>query len=474
MVAPSLNRDQEQILLQLALQERERRQCSRSVLDFTEHLSIRTDDPLHPEPQPLTLWPHQRERLESLDAGNSEVILKARQEGFTTGIVAPYMLHRAMWMGWSVAYYSVDQQAARTQMSRLKAMWSSLPAHLRTPCRWTADEAFFEDGGVIRAFASTDHAGISYTFNLVVMDEAAFHPFGALNYAAVRPAVARGQMVILSTADPSLGPSGFFHDIYWASTRGETGYNAVFVPWYARPGRDSDWYERERKAFTGRSEEFDAYYPDSDAAAFVARSGLVFPQFSTARHVRSALFPLESARRVVAGVDFGGGDPTAVVILGMDGSQRIHQFAEFYERGPIGADRIGGFISQYPVDAVMCDPSQGTAIATLQQTFGLPARPADNRRGDGLGLVAFLLDNDRLTIDPTCTNSIAEFPGYRWATRTNPADKTRYATSTAVDDHADAHDARRYAVVELLALLMPHAKLATRAMGGRPLARRAV
>lgn len=446
----------------------------RSVVDFAQHLVIRTDDPLHPEPRPLVLWPHQRERLESLDAGNSEVILKARQEGFTTGIVAPYMLHRAMWQGWSVAYYSVDQQAARTQMTRIKAMWSALPEHLRTPARFTADEAFFDGGGVIRAFASTDHAGISYTFNLVVMDEAAFHPFGALNYAAVRPAVARGQMVILSTADPSLGPSGFFHDIYWASTRGETGYQAVFVPWWARPGRDKDWYERERKAFTGRVEEFDAYYPDSDAAAFVARSGLVFPQFSVSRHVRPSVFSIENARRVVAGVDFGGGDPTAVVILAMDGNQRVHQFAEFYERGPVGADRIGGFISQFNVDAVMCDPSQGTAIATLRQTFGLPARAADNRRGDGLGMVAFLLENDRLTIEPECKNSIAEFPGYRWATRVDPNDKTRYATTTTVDNHADAMDARRYAVVELLAMLMPHAQVPRTTISGRPLRKVAV
>ncbi len=115
----------------------------------------------------------------------------------------------------------------------------------------------------------------------------------------------------------------------------------------------------------------------------------------------------------------------------------------------------------------MCDPSQGTAIATLQQTFGLPARPADNRRGDGLGLVAFLLENDRLTIDPSCTNSIAEFPGYRWATRVDPSDKIRYATSTATDNHADAHDARRYAITELLAMLMPHARM-PQTFQGRP------
>jgi len=83
-------------------------------------------------------------------------------------------------------------------------------------------------------------------------------------------------------------------------------------------------------------------------------------------------------------------------------------------------------------------------IATLQKEHRLPAHPANNKRGDGLNLMATLLTNDRLTIDPGCVDSIAEFTGYRWAERTDPNDKTRYATKTPVDHHADAHDARRY------------------------------
>jgi hypothetical protein len=447
--------------------------CEQSFPEFLTYLSIRSDDPNDVRPQRLVPWGFQIERAQAWQAGGNEIILKERQTGFSSALVAPYFLWRSMYWNWQCAYTSVDQPAARKQIARIKAIYDLLPRHLRAPGAFRTDDAAFDGGGGITAFASTDHAGISYTFQLWAQDEAAFHPYGAENYAAIMPAVANGQAIILSTADPSLGPSGHFHDLYWNSKKGETEFRAIFEA-RRRPDRDAAWYARMRRQYVGREEEFDAYYPDSDAAAFVARSGLVFPQFSTDRHVQAAPFPIESAVRVVAGVDFGGGDPTAIVILAMDGAQRIHQMAEFYERGPVGADRLGAFLSQYPVDAVMCDPSQGTAIATLQQTFGLPARPADNRRGDGLGLVAFLLEHDRLTIDPSCTNSIAEFPGYRWATRVDPSDKTRYATSTATDNHADAQDARRYACAELLAMLMPHARMPSTTLSGRPLARRAV
>jgi hypothetical protein len=455
-------------------QAAQRALCEASFVDFLYFLKIRSDDPLHTDLIPLRPWPYQVERAEAWERGESEVILKERQFGFSYALVAPYMLWRAMYHGWTCGYLSKGEKEAYEEILRIQSLYDSLPAFIKTPnAKIRAEDATFEGGGRIIAFPATASAGISYTLQLVVMDEAAFHPYGAGNYAAIRPAANRGQFIIQSTADPEIGPSGFFHDMYWNSKKGLTPYNAVFVA-RVRPDRDAAWYVNEERAYAGDPERYNAYYPETDAQAFVGKSGLVYPMFSTDRHVKAPTFRIEDAKRVVAGVDFGGGDPTAVVILGMDGVGRIHQFAEFYERGPVGADKIGGFISRFKVDAVMCDPSQGTAIATLNQTFGLPARPADNRRGDGLGFVAFLLENDRLTIDPSCKDSIAEFPGYRWAQRTDPNDKTRYATTTAVDNHADAMDARRYAVAELLALLMANNRLPTTSLSGRPLAKVAV
>ena len=450
----------------------------RSSVEFAGHLSIRSDDPLDTSLTKVNLWPFQVEELEALQAGESQVVLKERQLGFTTVVMGPYMLWRAMFYGWSVGYYSVDQPAARTQIARLKQMWAHLPSHLRVNAQWTADDVHFDGGGVIRAFPSTEHAGISYTFNLVGMDEAAFHPYAASNYAAFSPAVARGQVVILSTADPSLGPSGFFFDLYWASKRGETGYRAVFEA-RRRPDRDAEWYAMMRARYTGRLDEFDAYYPETDSAAFVGKSGLVYPVFNEQRHVPLAHpWAWDASVRKVAGVDFGGGDPTAVLPFGMSGKHKVHQFGEFYQRGPVSVYDIAAYLGQWKGPGIaVCDPSEPVAIETLDVALrgtGWRAQAADNRRGEGLGFVNDLLGDDSLTIHADCKESIAEFPGYRWAQRTDPNDKSRYQTKTPVGNHADAMDARRYAVMELLWVIRERTQLPSRSLGGRPLARFAV
>jgi hypothetical protein len=385
-----------------------------------------------------------------------------------------YALYRAMYSGWRVALFSVGQREARELLTRCRRAWFSLPPSKRGIVNWRTDDAEFDSGGRIMALPSSEDAGVSYTFQLAVMDELAFHPWGESNYAALRPTLsAGGQFIALSTANPRLGPSGLFHDLYMASAEGETPYTAVFIPWSARPGRDEAWLGVERAAYTGMPEEFDAFYPDSEEDAFVARQGLVFPQFDRHRHVGEQRVPIEDCVRVVAGIDFGGGDPTAIVVLGMDSHHHVHQYAEFYKPGTVGVDQLINFLSQYPIGTVVCDPTEPVAISTLQAQ-GIPAHGADNRRGEGLGMVAFLLENDKLTISPECKNSISEFPGYRWSDRTDPNDRTRYSTKTPVNHHADAMDARRYAIMELSWALRGVTKLPSRTLSGKPLRRHAV
>ena len=452
--------------------------CRESFPAFLRWCRIRSDDPLHPGIIDLDPWPFQVERAEAWQTGQSEVDLKERQQGFSQVLVAPYLLWRAMYHDWACAYLSKGQQEAREEISRVKSIYELLPEFLKTPATFRADDAEWGTGGRILAFPSTPSAGVSYTLQLCVMDEAAFHPYGYQNYAAIRPAVARGQTIILSTADPELGPAGFFHDMYWASKRGETGFTAVFEA-RRRPDRDAGWYARERAAYAGQGERFQAFYPETDAEAFVGRSGLVYPMFSEARHVVSK-HPWEwaASKRKVAGVDWGGGDPSAITMLGMSGKQDVHQFGEFYQRGPVSVYDMAAFISAWEGPGeVMCDPSQGVAIETLDQALsgtGWRARKADNKRSEGMESVAFLLETDRLTIHAGCVDSVAEFPGYRWRESVDPNSKERYATHTPVDHHADAHDARRYACVELMAHLRQYASMPKTNTAGKPLARYAV
>lgn len=462
-----------------ALQALDALQAREFFIGFMEFAKVRSDDPVSPVVMDWQPWDYLVEQGEAWQTGASEVILKDRQLGYSWH-AGGYAVWRAR-KGATVALISKGDLYAHELLAKCAFIEQHLPRHLRTAKDRDikTEEMKFTGGGIIRAFPSTPDAGIGFTNQVVIMDEAAFHPFAGPNYAALRPTVsAGGQFIILSTADPELGSFGWFPDFYWASKRGETGYASRFVPWNVRPGRDAAWLERERRAYKGMPEHFDAYYADTDAQAFAGKSGLVYPQFTDA-HVAPAPWRWQDSVRRVAGVDFGGGDPTAVVPLGLSGRGHVHQFAELYQRGPVSVYDIAHFLAQWPgPGVVVCDPSEPVAIASLSvalQGTGWSCGPANNKRGEGLGLVGMLLDEHRLTIEPSCTSSIAEFPGYRWASRTDPNDKTRYQTSTPVANHADAHDARRYAAVELLAMLGPMIQMPTHAMNtGRPLARRAV
>ena len=452
--------------------------CRRDFPTFLTWCKIRSDDPLSPGVIPLEPWPFQVERAAAWQRGESEVILKERQLGFSAVLVAPYLLWRAMYYGWSCGYLSKGESEAVEEITRIGAIYDELPSFLKVPGRMRSQDATFDGGGRVIAFPSTASAGISYTLQCVVMDEASFHPYAAANYAAIQPAASKGQFIIQSTADPEIGPAGFFHDMYWASKRGDTPYRAVFVA-RCRPDRDAEWYRRTRSSYAGQPERFNAYYPEADAEAFVGKSGLVYPMFSEARHVRAEHpWEWEESVRRVAGVDWGGGDPSAIVMLGMSGGQHVHQFGEFYQRGPVSVYEMAAFISAWKGPGeVKYDPSQGVAGETLNQALrgtGWTASKADNRRTEGMESVAFLLETDRLTIHAGNTNSIEEFPGYRWRDAVDPNSKERYQTHTPVDHHADAHDARRYAVVEMLANMRSQAVIPKVNLSGRQLARWAV
>lgn len=402
--------------------------------------------------RPAPDWPYVVEMAERLDSGNSIVLLKSRQL-YQSWLLAAFALFTAQMKGGNVLEFSQGQDYSRELLRKSKFIYDRLPLELRMPLVTdNRDELSFRDAGRIMSFPSTVDAGRGFTGRLVLVDEAAFHPYAQENYRAYRPTAADGgQVVIVSTAN---GPFGFFYNQFMAAQAGTSGYEQVFYPWSVRPDRDEEWYRREEKAYEGFHEDFLRENPSTIEDAFTTMSGLVYKEFQPDVHVGVPPIPFERCRLRVAGVDWGGGDPSAVVVLGLSPDDHIYQYDEWAATGPITLDEIGGFIRRWrdraPLMSVECDPSQGVAIRTLARQFAIPARPANNKRGEGLDVTRFLLQNNRLMIDPNCVRSIEEFYGYRWRESRDPNTKERYATTTPVDHHADLMDARRYALVRLL------------------------
>lgn len=216
---------------------------------------------------------------------------------------------------------------------------------------------------------------------------------------------------------------------------------------------DNPFIDREEIEAAKGSLSEQAFAQEYLADFEASESDLVFPEFSPETHVRSAPVRWSDCKWRVVGIDPGGGDPTAVVPLGVSPNEHIHQYGEFYRKGDVAVDDVIGYVAQLnelaPIDMIVVDPSAKGWVEQLHR-YGFPAYPANNARGAGLESVRFLLGNGRLTIGGKCVNSIAEFRSYRWAKRRDQDTGERYATSTAEDNHADAMDARRYAVMAVL------------------------
>jgi len=447
-------------------------------------------------------WAYLIERAASWAMGRNEVVLKARQLGFTW-LAAAYAYHVARRPGARVLIISKGKLEAYAFLDRVRFIHSRLPLLLQSTMEVDrAGEIRFKNGGQILALPSTRNAGRGFTGSLLIFDENAYHAWAAANWKAARATVADvGQVIVMSTAN---GASGFFHDMYRLAERnrermaqlqralafaqdthrdeeaaalerqmGQLGRVMLwpaFVSALERPDRTAEWMDAERDMYPGMPEEFASEYPMSVHEAFVRLSGLVYPQFNPELHVRETKpVPWEQCLYRYAGYDLGGGDPTAVVIVGawrsVDGQVRLHQYAEYYRKhGAASVDELYEFMEPWhtraPFTSIQGDPAPGgeTVMESLRHLFGYGTviQRGESERKAGLGTVAMFLNRGWLTLDQECFESIHEFAGYRWAQKVDSNSKDRYATGTPFDHHADAMDARRLVVLRFFRDVMEH------------------
>ena len=178
---------------------------------------------------------------------------------------------------------------------------------------------------------------------------------------------------------------------------------------------------------------------------FVAFEGLVYSEFDRAVHVLHR-DPSEF-RRYVVGVDEGYTNPAVALVWGVDSDDRAHIVEEFYQSHV----QQGAFVeaclklhANYHAESFYVDPSAAGLIAAMRSA-GLPARPANNAVNDGIqtikGRLAVQGDGrPRLTIEPTCVNTISEFESYVWA-----KDRDGNALDKPEKENDHAMDAGRYA-----------------------------
>lgn len=231
------------------------------------------------------LWDYQKETLLRFFTQPWHVILKARQQGFTTLTMAFILLQCLINPGWKALVVSRRREDAYEAIRKMRVMWNNLPEwmHARYGKVPPGKERFVlkhPDGreSQVLSVAATDGAGAGFTADFVFLDEFALYDVRKAQsaYATIKPSLdakaaaehwSGALMVLASTAR---GPANPFARIYKAAKSGVNDFVATFVPWMKSEFVTEEVYETKRAdyAAAGTPWRIHSEYPATDDEAF--------------------------------------------------------------------------------------------------------------------------------------------------------------------------------------------------------------
>lgn len=260
--------------------------------------------------EPFSLWEKQREALHSIMEHRWNVILKARQLGFSW-LVLHIAAHTLLFPGKLIVGLSRTEEEAKELVRRLGVIFTYMPELIAEkgylPVGWrgitfSATSLVLtvtfpnKQESVFKAFPSSPGAGRSFTANLIIFDEWAFQQFAEEIWQGGFPTINRpsgGKVIGLSTIERG----SFFEQIF---TDPDNGFNKIFIPWNADPRRDQAWYEKTKRAM---GDLFTAEYPATIEEALMVPGGAYFPEVTKDTH-ETEEEPTGKVRRYVS-IDYG-------------------------------------------------------------------------------------------------------------------------------------------------------------------------
>jgi len=242
--------------------------------------------------QPFKLWPAQLDALKSIMDHRWNIILKARQLGFSWLVmhIAAHLMITSY--GKLVIGLSKTEEEAKELVRRLTVIFRYMPELIaekdNVPNGW--EGPIFSSTALsvtikfpndmesnFKALASSPGAGRSFTANLLIFDEWAFQQFAREIWEGGFPTINSkngGKVIGLST----IARGSLFEEMF---TNPDNGFNKIFIPWYADPSRDEEWYEQTKRAL---GDGITAEYPATIDEALQVPGGAFFPEVTKDTH----------------------------------------------------------------------------------------------------------------------------------------------------------------------------------------------
>jgi len=183
-----------------------------------------------------------------------------------------------------------------------------------------------------------------------------------------------------------------------------------------------EWLEERRKELTEET-----YLQEHEASPYNF-TGLVFKGYERAVGLLKDFAP----KQYIIGIDFGFGQPCAIVVMGTDGN-RWQVYDEVYESGMQSYDikkKLDIINIKYKISGIYADPSRPEMIAELRKN-GFNIHKAKNVVDIGIDRVKKHFQSDTIKICERCKVTLREISQYRY-------DKTKDAPVKQNDHTVDA------------------------------------
>jgi hypothetical protein len=301
---------------------------------------------------PFKLWPAQVGVIWAIASSRLAIILKARQLGISW-LCCGYVLWKCQFnAGQMVLLFSRGQLEADEMLRRVRVLYERMPDWLRAACPLArepnASQMEWSNGSRVLSLPATRHSGSSWTASLAILDEAAKIQFADDLYTALKPTIdGGGQLVVLSSAN---GIGNLFHKLWSKAEAGISGFRPIFLPWWARPGRDRAWYDAKVADETDPA-RVRQEYPENSTECFLVSGRVRFePAWvdAQAAHVRDPL-PRTTLPPALAAIP----------------NLAVYQFPSHGRSYVIGADVAEGLEHRDYSDASVLDTVTWEEVASL-------------------------------------------------------------------------------------------------------------
>ncbi len=277
--------------------------------------------------------------------------------------------------------------------------------------------------------------GRSYDF--IIFDEAALTDEGeeAFN-VSLRPTLDKDNSKALFISTPR-GRNNWFSTFYGRGFDDDfPNWASVHATWRDNPRISELDIEMARRSMSA------AYFAQEYEADFTQFEGQVWT-FDRDKCVQDLSHLDTTGMDIIAGLDVGFKDPTAMVVIAYDG-EYFYLVEEYYSAERTTekhAEFINRMIEKWNIDLIFIDSAAAQTRFDLAQTYGISTNNAKKSVTDGIAAVGAIIDNNRLIVDQKCKRTLMSLDQYQWDPNPNLINEKPLHTQ-----HSHCADALRYAL----------------------------